>query len=358
MAYNSRIEKIRKEANDASAFLVFNHEHSGQPATRYLSGFSGSESVLVITGGENFIFTDGRYFSQTKEECPDFTLVPLGKSTFFEDLNKIFEKFGIGKAAVDPLRTDYASVSKFKEKIKDVSVMSLENVLQKIRMVKDENELKLIEKSVSIATSSFEELLPHIKEGVMEKELARKLEFLMIENGAKKIAFDTTVASGENGAKPHARASDKKIKKGELVTFDFGCFYRGYASDVTRTVAIGEIPSKLSEIYETVKMSQEAGLKAAKAGISGAEIDKICRDCISEKGYGDYFLHGTGHGLGMEVHELPYVSAANKEPLPENSVITIEPGIYIEGIGGVRIEDTIVLKKDGNANLSGKLFKR
>ena len=354
-----RIQRIRDEirSTNADAFLLFNHELSGQPGTRYLSGFSGTESVLLIGEKEKSIFTDGRYLSQTKEECGDFELMPTRWASFWEDFEKICRKLNLKKLVVDPARTGYGSILKLNEKLKDVSVTGAENILQKIRAVKDETELLQIKKAANIAMEAFEEFLPSVKEGITEKELAVKLETSIREKGAEKISFDLIVVSGNNGAKPHGKPSDKKITKGELITFDFGCFFNGYASDVTRTIAVGRVSEKLAEIYETVKTAQELGLKAAKAGISGAELDEICRSYVSGKGYGDYFLHGTGHGLGREVHELPYGAADNKEPMPENSVITIEPGIYIEGVGGARIEDTVVLKKNGNINLCGNLGK-
>lgn len=366
-----RIERILDEARSAGAdtFLLFNHELSGQPGTRYLSGFSGTESVLLIAENERFIFADGRYFSQAREECPNFKLVSSGSSTkplrrdsgqvtagrnlFWEELEKICRKLDLKKIVFDSTRTNYGQISRLKENLKGVSVTGVENILQKIRAVKDEAELEQIQKAVSISTKSFNELLPFIKDGAAEKELSWKLETLMRDNGAEKISFDLIVASGPNGAKPHAKTSDRKIQKGELITFDFGCSFNGYVSDVARTVAVGKVSDRLAEIYETVKVTQELGCKAVKAGITGSEIDKICRGYISDKGYGEYFLHGTGHGVGMEVHEMPYVSAGNKEPLTENSVITIEPGIYIEGVGGVRIEDTVAVKKDGSINMSG-----
>lgn len=343
--------------NGADAFLLFNHEYSGQPGTKYISGFSGSESVLILSKKGNFIFTDGRYFSQVREECPDFKLMPRERFSFAIEFEKINKELGLKKVLVDTARTKYSSVLKFNEAFKEVSIIGSESILQKLRVVKDDTEISKIEKANEIAKKSFKEFLPEIKEGITEKELVWKLEKIMRENGAEKISFDTIVASGENGAKPHAKPSDKKIAKGELITIDFGCYFDGYASDITRTVALGEVSGKLRDIYEVVMVSQGMGLATAKAGISGFEIDKICRDYLSGKGYGEYFLHGTGHGLGMEVHELPYVSAGNKESLPENSVITVEPGIYIEGVGGVRIEDDVVLKKGGNINLSGELSR-
>ncbi len=357
--FQERIQRIKNIINDAGAdaFVVVNHEESGQPGTQYLSGFSGSESIILVAKEGKFIFTDGRYYSQVKEECPSFELVPIGASSNLDHLVDACRKLRLEKIGFDSTTTYHSFVSSFNERLEQVSLVGMENALQKIRISKDEEEIVSLQKAAVIAAGAFKKLLPHIKEGVTEKSLARKLEVLMREEGANKISFDTIVASGVNGAKPHARPSDKKIINGELITFDFGCFFGDYASDTTRTVAIGAVPEKLKEIYEVVRVAQELGCQAARAGISGADLDAVCRDYVSSRGYGDYFLHGTGHGLGMEVHELPLVSRKNTDTLPENSVVTIEPGIYIEGLGGVRIEDAIVLKSNGNINLNSGLTK-
>ena len=179
----------------------------------------------------------------------------------------------------------------------------------------------------------------------------------MAEEGAEGIAFPTIVASGKNGALPHARPSDKKIKSGELVTIDFGACFHGYVSDMTRTIAIGKISTRLKKIYEAVRKAQELGCTKAKAGVTGRQIDAVCRDYLTKQGLGKYFAHSTGHGIGMEVHELPIVSSYSDTLLIEGSVITCEPGVYIPNVGGVRIEDALVLTKGGNTNLSKSLSK-
>lgn len=357
--FEGRITRIQNviRAADADAFLLVNHELSGQPGTRYLSGFSGSESVLVITPKGKFIFVDGRYHSQAKEQCPDFELMYANRFASFEGLEKICQKLHLKKFVVDTSHTYHSAISNLIKEIPDITLIARENILQEIRIIKSETEYAHIQQATNIAGKAFTELLSYIREGVTEKELALRFEILLRSHGAEKISFDVIVASGPNGAKPHAIPSEKKLIIGELITFDFGCFFNGYASDTTRTVALGTVSEKLTEIYEVVKTTQQLGCQAAKAGISGHDLDKICRDHIASMGYSDYFLHSTGHGLGMEVHELPYVSANNKDLLPENSVITIEPGIYIEGLGGVRIEDALVLKKDGNINLSEKISR-
>ncbi|MBI4095089.1 MAG: aminopeptidase P family protein [Candidatus Liptonbacteria bacterium] len=357
--FDERVEKIRNivRSAKADAFLLLNHELSGQPGTRYLSGFSGSESILVITESEKFILADGRYFLQAQEECPDFQLVKVERFSHLEALAKVCRASSLKTVVIDGARTSYHSVSKLSEVIHDVVIISKNDVLQEIRAVKDDAEIMELQRAARIACGAFERFLPYLREGLTEKELAVKLEFLMKEGGAEQVAFEVIVASGANGAKPHGKPTEKKIKRGELITFDFGCFSNGYASDMTRTVALGNVSPALAKIYEVTKTAQELGCKAAKAGITGKELDAVCRDYIATKGYGEYFLHSAGHGLGMEVHELPYVSSKNEKPLPENAVVTIEPGIYIEGLGGVRIEDSLVLKRNGNINLSEKISK-
>jgi Xaa-Pro aminopeptidase len=190
-----------------------------------------------------------------------------------------------------------------------------------------------------------------------EKEIAGRLEDLMTEEGAEGISFPTIVASGKNGAFPHAKASNKKLKKGELVTIDFGARYKGYVSDMTRTVAVGKISPRLKQMYEAVREAQELGCQKAKAVVTGAEIDAVCRNYLTKKGLGRYFTHSTGHGIGMEVHEIPRISPSGAKKLPIGAVITCEPGVYIPNVGGVRIEDALVLTKNGNVNLSESLSK-
>lgn len=202
-------------------------------------------------------------------------------------------------------------------------------------------------KACSITDDAYTYLLSIAKAGVSEKELAVALERKMVDLGASKKSFETILLSGANGSLPHGKPSDKKLQNGELVTVDFGCYFEKYASDMTRTFAVGDIDEKLSEIYNVVLEAQKRGIKAVKAGVSGYDVDKVCRDYITEAGYGEYFGHGTGHGLGIDVHEDISVSPKSKHILEVGNVITIEPGIYISGIGGVRIEDDVVVTENG-----------
>ncbi len=350
----SRIKAIRGALTEegVDALLMTNLEDSGQPNTRYVSGFSGSHSYTLITQKQLWLITDGRYFSQVAEEASHFTLVKLGAMPVAEVIAKSLAAAHVRTLLIDSERTSYELMQRMKKRFGGIKVIPHSGLLHQLRIVKDKSELKLLAKAADISCTAFNKLLPFIKPGITERQVAQRLEYLMQELGADKIAFETIVASGSNGAKPHAQVTDKKIKTGELVTIDFGASYRGYLADMTRTVAIGKVSPKLLEMYDVVQKAQQLGCASAKAGITGKALDTICRQYIEKRGYGTYFLHSTGHGLGMEVHELPYVSPANVKPLPEGSVVTCEPGVYIEGVGGVRIEDALVLTKSGNINLN------
>ena len=300
-----RINPMRAEmaAVKTDAFLLVNHEQSGQPATRYISGFLGTESVLMITKKRHYIIVDGRYYVAAKTQAPLFTLLkrdaPLNQL-----LKNLFATERIKTVLIDGSHTHYSFVENLKRVVK-IQIKSDPELLHRIRIIKDNEEIQYLQKAADISVIAFKRLLPRIKPGVTELWLAAQLELLMKESGSGPIAFDSIVASGENGAKPHAKPTTKKIKKGELITFDFGASYAGYMSDITRTVAVGALSPKWREIYETVQKSQELGCKTARAGITGAELDNVCREYIDARGYGKYFLHSTGHGLGMQVHELP-----------------------------------------------------
>ncbi len=341
----------------AEAFLLFNHESSGQPGAKYISGFDGSESILLITRNKKYLFTDGRYFETAKNLKTGYSVKKLGEN-FRADLAKICEGNQVKKIIFDGDKTAFSSVERIKKIIPKISLVSSSNLLQKIREVKDGEELKLIKKSADIACKVFEKLLPFIRPGKTEKAVAEKLEGLLKEAGAEKPAFEIIVASGKNGALPHAKSTNKKLRKGELVVIDFGAVYKGYSSDMTRTIAIGKIAPKLRKIYETVKIAQREALAVVRAGIPARTIDSIARSIIEKAGYDKYFVHSTGHGVGMEIHELPTMSKGSEEKLRKNSVITIEPGIYIPGLGGVRIEDMVIVQKIGAENLTEKITKK
>lgn len=316
---------------------------------RYLTGFTGSNGMALFTEKNQYFFTDFRYYEQAdKEVKPNGFNIIKSKGKIEDDVYNILSTEKIKKIGIEDKNITLDKYNKFKNIFKNIEFYMLEDEVQKLRVIKKENEILNIKKAVEIVDNSFTEILNYIKEGVTEKELANTLEYIMKKNGADEKSFDTIVASGVRSAMPHARASDKIIEKNRFLLFDFGAYYNGYVSDMTRTVFFGKnIDEKHKKIYEIVKEAQELGLKSAKAGITTKELDGIVRDFIKSKGYGDNFGHGLGHGIGLEIHELPTVSYRTDTKLCENMVCTIEPGIYIEGFGGVRIEDDVIIKKDG-----------
>ncbi len=315
----------------------------------WYTGIQSSYGFLFIEKEIADLFVDSRYIILAKKEAKNANVNLLAEGAldkFVEAKQLTYKKVGFESdyITIDQLN----SIKKLFPNAEFVGVSG-----QGLRDYKTDEEAKNIRTAALIGLRSFEQLKPEILEGKTEKELAARLEYLFKVNGATKEGFDTIVASGINGAKPHAVPSDKKLKNGELCTFDFGTVFNGYMSDTTRTIQIGKVTDpKLLEIYEVVKEAQRRGIEAIKPGITGAQIDKICRDYITEKGYGEYFGHGTGHGLGIDVHELPNTNSANNKPLEVGHVVTVEPGIYIENIGGVRIEDDVLVTEDGYKVLS------
>lgn len=226
-------------------------------------------------------------------------------------------------------------------------IVETRGFVEEIRQIKTPEEIAIIQESCDLADDAFAYILTYIKAGMTEIQVANELERYLKSKGASAMSFDTIVASGVRSAMPHGVATDKVIEDGDLITLDFGCYYKGYSSDMTRTFAIGSVDPKLEEIYHIVLEAHEFVNQQAKPGMTGKEVDAIARDYIKQKGYGDYFGHGLGHGLGLNVHELPGVNGRNEQPLQENMVITNEPGIYIEGLGGVRIEDDLLVTATG-----------
>ena len=230
--------------------------------------------------------------------------------------------------------------------------MPTSGIVEKLRLIKTDDEISILKDAVKIADDAFQHILGYIKPGVKEIDVSNELEFFMRKQGATSSSFDIIVASGYRSALPHGVASEKEIQSGELVTLDFGALYKGYCSDITRTVAVGEISDELKEIYDTVLQAQLKGMEGIKAGITGKEADALTRDYIKEKGYGEYFGHSTGHGLGLDVHEGPGLSFRSEVPLEERMVVTVEPGIYVPNVGGCRIEDDTIVTTTGNERLS------
>ncbi|MCG7277029.1 M24 family metallopeptidase [Corynebacterium singulare] len=310
---------------------------------RYLTGFSGSNGGLLLRKDLSALMaTDGRYTTQIAEEVPDIEAV-LGRDVGPHLLSQLSGELRVGYEA------DYVSVSQLKRLEKaapeGVTLVPVSGVIEDIRLVKDRVELEKLEELAALANQALTELVENgeIAAGRTERQVAADLEYRMRMLGSERVSFDTIVASGENSAKPHHGADDRELRNGDLVTIDFGAHLRGFNSDCTRTFAIGEATEFAKEIYDIVLRAQEAGVKASVPGTALVDVDAACRDIITEAGYGEYFVHSTGHGIGLDVHEGPSAAKTGKGELAEGMTLTIEPGIYVPGKGGVRIEDSLII---------------
>ena len=317
---------------------------------RYICGFTGSSGSCIITPNDNYFLTDGRYNEQSKNEVKGFKrFIDYGTHIEIAQKNNLIPK-GLKLA----LESDFMSISSYsqlKELFPDVKWESTKMILENIAAVKDKTEIDALKTAIEITDKTFSEIQDLIKVGITEKELALEIAMRYSKYGEGE-AFSTIVASGPNSALPHAQPGERKFKKGDFVVIDTGAKYAGYHADMTRTVVIGEATEKHHEIYELVKKSQQAGIDVAKADVACKAVDDATRNVISEAGYGDKYIHSAGHGIGLEIHASPRLSQQSEEVLKENNVVTIEPGVYLTGWGGVRIEDDIWVKKDGNEVLN------
>ena len=313
---------------------------------RYLTGFTGSNGgVLVTAGGDARVATDGRYTTQISQQVPDIEALGA-RNVLARLLEFAVATDGLQRIGLEANHLTFAEWNTLREKFgEQLTLVPLSGEVETLRMVKGAEELSELSRVAHLATSCFEQLLADgvVRAGKREREIAAELECRFRMAGTDGIGFDTIVASGPNSAKPHHGASDRVIQSGDLVTFDFGVISNGWNSDMTRTVAVGEPSARAREIYETVQRAQAAGVAAVTAGVTCAEVDKACRDIITEAGFGDYFVHSTGHGLGLDVHEAPALAATSADTLSAGMVVTVEPGIYIPGECGVRIEDSVVV---------------
>jgi Xaa-Pro aminopeptidase len=323
-----------------------------QPNIYYFTGFTGEDSWAILTSDRTFLLTDGRFDIQASEESPQSkTFLRKGKmSALFET---VVEKIKLKELAVlneELTLFEFKTIRDAAPKIKYLHKSS--KTIHRLRRIKSADEIVRIEKALDTAQRAFIELARHVKPGQTENQCAAKLEFLMRKFGASKAAFETIFASGKNSAKPHARTSQRTIRKGEPITIDFGARQDEYCSDLTRTVCIGTIPAYFREIYLVTLDAQMRAIDAAKPGIRCCDLDKIARSVITKAEYGWYFNHGLGHGLGLDVHEAPALSRKSEDALEPGMIVTIEPGIYIPEKGGVRIEDDILITDNGCRVLS------
>lgn len=322
---------------------------------RYLSNFTGTSGALVITPERRYLISDFRYKAQGAEQAEAFEFV-LQQGSLLDFITSFMESKNIKRIGFEGEHVNYNTYSKIKD---EFEVVPLTGEVEKIRLIKTEEEVDLIQKACEIADQAYEYILTYVKEGMTEMEVKNELEAHMTKLGASGPSFDTIVASGHRGALPHGVASDKVIESGDMVTLDFGAYYKGYASDITRTFGVGSVSPEMEEIYNVVLEAQLKSLEEIKAGMTGSEADAVARDVIKSYGYGENFGHSLGHGFGLEVHELPGLAQKSTMTLEPGMCVTVEPGIYVDGLGGVRIEDDTIVTETGLKKLthsSKKLF--
>lgn len=339
------------QASGFSAMLV------SAPENRYyLSGFSGSSGHLWIEPGRQVLVTDGRYWAQVENQCPDWELFRFraeehssllaASAAWLEGLE--------GKVAVESRNLTMADWQFLSDRLKSsrVQVEGTDNLVESLRLCKDAEELERLRLCARVADQALRKALEILEPGLSERDFCLELEYQMQKLGARKPAFDSIVASGPNGAFPHAGVTDRKIGRNELITLDFGAFLEHYNSDMTRTLWLGALDERQSFLYSSVREAQRRAVEAVKPGLSFRDLDAVARNYLSECGLGEYFSHSLGHGLGLAVHELPGLRSTSEGVLQEGMVVTIEPGVYIPGETGCRVEDSVVVTADGYEKLN------
>lgn len=323
---------------------------TSEPGEFYAIDFHG-EGVTLVTKEGCYYFTDSRYIEACENQVTDCAIsMPEGRS-YKEEVKALVAQHGIQKLGFED---NYMSVQEYNGWVKAVPVefVPAGGLLVELRTYKDAEEVERLTQAQRISEKAFEEILKFIRPGVTEKEIAARLEYEMLRHGAEKMSFDPIVASGANGSMPHAIPGDKKVENGEFITMDFGCKFGGYCSDMTRTVALGEPTEEMRTVYETVLKAQMDALAAIRAGVVGSDMHAIAAKVIEDAGYGEYFGHGLGHSVGIEIHEDPRFSPMWKQPIGAGAALSVEPGIYLPGKFGVRIEDVVILTEDGCLDLA------
>lgn len=335
-----RISRLRRKISSCKidSLIFFNMNN-----IRYLSGFTGSEGVLLINSDETNLLVDGRYITQAGMETNGLRIIEYKDK--IEGINQAIKKFKLKRIGVEANSITLGMYNQLTSHVRQGVLIALNDELKLLRAYKDKAEIALMKKAAEISSSSIRSLIGKIKPGFTEKEVALELELQARRAGADELAFGAIVAAGENAAFPHAQPTDRKIKKGDFVVIDFGVKYQGYCSDETCTIAFGKLTDRQKNAYQMVKNAHDRALSCVKANVSAAGIDRCVRSVFGEK-YVRYFVHGTGHGVGLEVHEAPRLASHSTDILKPNMVVTIEPGLYIPGLWGIRIEDTVLVKKN------------
>ena len=312
---------------------------------RYLTGITGSNGQLVLTPDDEVFFTDSRYEEQAGRQLAEVTREIYPRS-FPKAFAGTCREAGLRRVGFEAAGVTFHTYRELEEALEG-ELVPTEDEVEGLRWAKEPEEIELIARAQAVTDEGFERLIAKLTRGMTERQAAFELEVAMREAGAERLAFDSIVAFGENAAEPHHGPGDRDLRPGDVIKLDFGAVVEGYHSDMTRTVAFGEPPQELREVHGLVARAQRAGVEAVRAGVRGSEADAAAREVIAEAGYGDRFGHSLGHGVGLEIHEGPTLRSESTDVLPEGAVVTVEPGVYLPAVGGVRIEDMVVVEADG-----------
>jgi Xaa-Pro aminopeptidase len=342
-----RLASLRKEMSKTGldSFIATDMKN-----VRYLTGFTGSSGALVVDTGTATLITDFRYAEQVEEETEGFD-IRISKDPPLLEGAKLKNGFK-GRLGFEAKSMSYLDFGKLKGVLPDAQFIPCEGLVQNLRKVKDSYEIGKIREAAEIGDAVFDDILDEVRPGVAEVDLAAEIDHRFRTRGASGSAFDTIVASGPRSSMPHARAGERRLTEGDMVTFDMGAVYGGYCSDMTRTVVLGKADESQRGVYQLVLDAQQRALDMVNPGVKGSDLDKAARGLIEEKGYGENFGHRLGHGVGLDVHEEPIISSKVDDPVSVNMVFTIEPGIYLPKRWGVRIEDTVVVRQEGSERLT------
>ncbi len=352
MDLGPRLDRVRADFDEIDALLVTRLVN-----VRYLTGFTGSAALLLVTRDGATFVTDGRYRDQAADQLRDAgvtadIVVGLTQADQRCALHEVATAAGVERLGLEADGVTWSQQRGYVDCFPGAELVATTALVDDLRMVKEAGEVERIRAACAIADDALTEVLPSLHDAPTERSFALRLEFAMRERGATGVSFDPIVASGPNGAKPHARPSDRVIEPGELVVIDFGCVVDGYCSDMTRTVSVGDPGVDARHLWETVAEAQRRGCDAVAVGAECAAVDRASRDVIADAGWADAFIHGTGHGVGLEIHESPRVASTSTGTLAAGHVVTVEPGVYLPGLGGVRIEDTLVVTDAGPVALT------
>ncbi len=346
----ARIERLRGALDDAGVDAMVVSELTN---VRYLTGFTGSSAMVLVAPDRVLFVTDGRYTTQSEQQLSDSGVVAeIEISTAAPELTIAGAASGIDRLGLEADSISWSAQRRWADELFDGDLVPTVGLVEDLRLVKDPGEAARIRAACAIADEALGSVRDRLADRPTERDFALELEAAMMRLGADDLSFETIVAAGPNGARPHHSPSGRQVAEGDLVVIDFGALLDGYHSDMTRAVAVGDVGDERRRMLDVVAESQRAGVEAVAAGVEAVEVDRVCRDVIEDAGWGDAFLHGTGHGVGLDIHEEPRVSSRSTATLEVGHVVTVEPGVYLPDLGGVRIEDTVLVTEGGCERLT------